>query len=136
MYDLDTRQTRFRHVRLVKALIAFRKEHQSLLSEGKLRWQEIDEQTGILDVAYEHEGKMIRSIFNTGQSPVYIEKEHVLFSTQMQSLDKNIIELAPYGFAVSVDTMERTEQNESSKNEQPLVAGSRRIPSLSTELSR
>ncbi|WP_206912051.1 cyclomaltodextrinase/maltogenic alpha-amylase/neopullulanase [Enterococcus sp. DIV0840] len=119
-----------------KALIAFRKEHQPLLSEGKLRWNEIDEQTGIIDFAYEHEGKMIRSIFNTGQSPVYIEKEHVLFSTQMQALDKNIIELAPYGFAVSVDSTERIEKNDSTRNEQPLVAGSRRLSSLSTEFSR
>lgn len=117
----------------LKTLIAFRKEHQTLLSEGKLRWHEIDEETGILDFAYEHEGKMIRSIFNTGQSPVYIKKERVLFSTQMHSLDKEIIELTPYGFAVSVDA---TEKNGSAKNEKPLVVGSHRSASLPTGFSR
>lgn len=120
----------------VKELIAFRKEHQPLLSEGKLRWLEIDEKTGIIDFAYEYKEKMIRSIFNTGQAPVYIKKEQILFSAQMHSLDKNIIELAPYGFAVSVDTLERMDQHDAAQNKHSLVAGSSGLSGVSTELSR
>ncbi|WP_348921106.1 glycoside hydrolase family 13 protein [Enterococcus rotai] len=120
----------------VKALIAFRKTHQPVLSEGKLRWLETNEKTGLIDFAYEYDGKMLHGIFNTGQAPIYLEKEHILFSTQMHSLDKNIIELAPYGFAVSLDNIERTEQNDTSGNKHSLVAGSRRLSSLSTEFSR
>ncbi|MGX7243826.1 glycoside hydrolase family 13 protein [Enterococcus quebecensis] len=119
-----------------KTLIAFRKEHQPLLSEGKLRWHEVDEQTGIIDFAYEYEGKMLRSIFNTGQLPVYIEKEQVLFSIQTQSLDETTIELAPYGFVVSIETAERIRHNDTTQNKHSLVAGSRRLSSLSKELSR
>lgn len=120
----------------VKALIAFRKEHQPVLSEGKLRWHAIDEQTGIIDFAYEYDGKAVRSIFNTGTSPVYIEKDTVIFSARTQSLNKNIIELAPYGFAVSVDTIERIDKNDSTIDERTLVARSRSVSSLSTQLPR
>lgn len=120
----------------VKHLIAFRKEHQTLLSEGKLRWFEVDEQTGTIDFAYEYEGTRLRSIFNTGEQPVYVKKSDILFYNRTQRLDQDTIELAPFGFASSLEIVERNEKNGTHQNKRSLVAGNSGLSGLSSQLPR
>lgn len=116
----------------VKALIAFRKKYQPILSEGKLHWSEVDEASGLLEYTYEYENQRIRAAFNTGKQPIYLEKMAIIFSNRTENLDDETVEIAPCGFAVSVETIERIEEND----QHTLVARSRSLSNLSPQFSR
>lgn len=81
----------------MKLLIAFRKDYQPILSEGRLEWLAVDDRTGIISLARQLEDRLLVATFNTGDQPVTMPvSERTVLS---QNTQEN--QILPKGFVIT-----------------------------------
>lgn len=91
--DLDLLQ-------FTKSLIALRRQEGKLLSEGRIHWEKVEEEKGLIHFERRLAGQTLQGIFNTGEAVIAIESTGTSLLSHLATEEKTIYQLEPKGFVL------------------------------------
>ena len=83
-----------------KDLIALRREKAKLLSEGRIRWTTVEQESGLIHFERQLDGETLQGIFNTGQTDLAVSMVGDELFSHLATSKKQSYLLAPKGFVI------------------------------------
>lgn len=84
-----------------KELIAFRKNNQAIFSEGKMVWQQVEEERGVIELQRQINEQTVRGHFNAGKELQEIPLPKEILLSHLTSVQGTHLVISPNGFVIT-----------------------------------
>ncbi|MGX7163647.1 glycoside hydrolase family 13 protein [Enterococcus massiliensis] len=84
-----------------KELIAFRKNNQAIFSEGKMVWQQVEEERGVIELQRQINEQTVRGHFNASKELQEIPLPKEILLSHLTSVQGTHLVISPNGFVIT-----------------------------------